>query len=497
MLSLIRHSEELAPNPFVKDCLTEAIIYSTDLIHDSVANTLQITIPRTGLIDKVDVNYSDARYSSIHLLGQLDVHVDGLLDSYRIPIEIQVRTVFEDAWGEIDHRYGYQSRRAIETPTSQPSPQIKAHLLALKKFVDACAEYADVIKDDATNNLGRQKLDKVVPLATDASIEHNLIEIGVPPDFIQRYMAARNIKALADNGNLTPSDKVATHIEAAKKFGLLQSESSDLSDYLTQGSSEAMLLRYYISMGEALCKLSTREKSYIEEAASIYIGLKPDYPTYPTIRFRLGQALSLLDRHEEALEVFRKCRRTIDKVKKFPAERRKYTLPDNDLNKILVGLPKLTGLTYWRMAEVALESGDLVKATQYLEQAYIKTEMALEHSDDTESVTIYNNLLYFSAEFEKVCQDHDLPRKGYFKDQIETCIAYIEERIDLATTSDTKKLDTLAYTYILINQPNKAKLVAERLSTVLLTRVSEENTQLDAGEVFILKRAQELLKKLT
>ena len=496
ILSLINHEEDLAPNPFVKGKLTEAIIYSTDLLHDSVANELKLTIPRTGLIDKVEVNYSEARYSSIHLLGQLNVAVEDMPTDYRIPIEIQVRTVFEDAWGEIDHQYGYQRRRANDDSVRQPSPQLKSHLLTLKKFVDACAEYADVIQEDATGSFERQKIDKVIPLASDELIEQNLREIGVLDEYIQRYLAIRSQKHLATTGNLSTDERLATYLDTAQKFSSMLTEAGDLENYFRDGSDASKLLYYYIAMGEALCKLSTRERAYIEDAATIYLKLKGKYAIYPVVRFRLGQAFSLLNRHEEALEIFRKCRRSISKVKNFPADRRRYTLPDSDLNHILIGLPKLTGITYWRMAEAAADQGEFHKAVQYLEQAYVKTEAALDHTQDQETLSIYNNLLYYAVELEKICVEATLPRAGQFHDRIDSCLGYVEQHLDIASTTETRTLDTLSFAYQFLDKPEKARTAAERLCAVMANQVSEGNKSLDEGEAFILNRAQEFLRSL-
>ncbi len=65
----------------------------------------------------------------------------------RVPIEIQIRNVFEDAWGEIDHKIRYSLNRSRAQNMTIESWQ--PHLNVLKSFADGCAQYAGVIKNQA------------------------------------------------------------------------------------------------------------------------------------------------------------------------------------------------------------------------------------------------------------------------------------------------------------------------------------------------------------
>ena len=498
ILNLISHSAELSPNPFLKGCLSEAIVYSPDTHKDSLTNELKIIIPRTKLIEEVEVQFSEAGYSSVHLVSKLNVHVDTISSGYYIPIEIQVRTVFEDAWGEIDHKYGYQSRRENDQDEKAPRYRpVKPHLLALKKFVDACAEYADVIKKEALGENEPQKLDKVIPLATDSIIRANLTDAGVISPFIDEYMSVRQIRAKADNGGLVADDKTLLYIEAASKFDLLLNEPGELRELLNTDSGAAKLLRYYITMDKALCQLSTGDAVYIEDAAKIYESLRLAYPKYPTIRFRLGQALGQLHRHEEAIAIFKRLIKSINFYKSLSESKRRVTLPDEDLHRICVHVPKLTGLSYWKLAEKArVEEGNLYKATQLLEQAYIKTLPALENvgSNPDERRPIINNLLYYAVEIEDLYRGHNSSSKGQYLSNIETHLNELASKIDISSETNIRQLDTLAYAYKLVGKNEEAQATAKQICLLMVEKISNEQGNIGSINALIFERAQNLLK---
>jgi len=148
------------------------------------------------------------------------------------------------------------------------------------------------------------------------------------------------------------------------------------------------------------------------------------------------------------------------------------------------------------MAEAAADQGEFHKAVQYLEQAYVKTEAALDHTQDQETLSIYNNLLYYAVELEKICVEATLPRAGQFHDRIDSCLGYVEQHLDIASTTETRTLDTLSFAYQFLDKPEKARTAAERLCAVMANQVSEGNKSLDEGEAFILNRAQEFLRSL-
>lgn len=71
--------------------------------------------PVETIPDGLDLRYSG--YSSIHYQLELDENSDATEGMKGLQIELQLRTILEEAWGEIDHKYRYvYSRRGIALP---------------------------------------------------------------------------------------------------------------------------------------------------------------------------------------------------------------------------------------------------------------------------------------------------------------------------------------------------------------------------------------------
>ena len=65
--------------------------------------------------DDIDLRYSG--YSSIHYQIELGENSDASLGLKGLQFELQLRTILEEAWSEIDHKYRYvHSRIGINLP---------------------------------------------------------------------------------------------------------------------------------------------------------------------------------------------------------------------------------------------------------------------------------------------------------------------------------------------------------------------------------------------
>ena len=62
-----------------------------------------------------DINLQYSGYSSIHYQIELGDNSDASQEFKRIQIELQLRTILEEAWGEIDHKYRYAYSRIGDT----------------------------------------------------------------------------------------------------------------------------------------------------------------------------------------------------------------------------------------------------------------------------------------------------------------------------------------------------------------------------------------------
>src|SRR5690606_34672281 len=185
VVALISHQDGLSPNPFIKQKIEEIIIFSPNPSNDSVVVEVQKVLASFGALGEIVKVKPSKGYSSIHIVARIVKEVPELANAgspYHIPVEVQIRTVFEDAWGEIDHKYGYVIRtdKSTNSPVNNPD-SVQAHLEILKKFSDACAEYADVIHREATAHVGGTTVVKgdVIPVSSEHEILGYLLNQGL------------------------------------------------------------------------------------------------------------------------------------------------------------------------------------------------------------------------------------------------------------------------------------------------------------------------------
>ncbi len=68
-----------------------------------------------GEVAPQDINLQYSGYSSIHYQVKLGDNSDASQEFKNIQIELQLRTILEEAWGEIDHKYRYAYSRIGDT----------------------------------------------------------------------------------------------------------------------------------------------------------------------------------------------------------------------------------------------------------------------------------------------------------------------------------------------------------------------------------------------
>ena len=124
------------------ECVTEAIVYQSkdnQEVYDAIYKFLSGHFVKNGF-DKqfVKIEKKDTKYSSVHFIILGQIHIGGEVKI--IPIEFQLRTVFEDAWGEIQHYLVYKNDRINGDPQKKMFGE--KMLESLKGFLDNCSDTA-------------------------------------------------------------------------------------------------------------------------------------------------------------------------------------------------------------------------------------------------------------------------------------------------------------------------------------------------------------------
>ena len=114
-----------------------------------------------------DINFQYSGYSSIHYQVKLGENSDVSEKFKRIQVELQLRTILEEAWGEIDHKYRYAYSRIGGTLPEH----IHSGFYNLSAYLQAAAMQAEQLcREVEAHRLSRgvkSKGKKAVPFASE------------------------------------------------------------------------------------------------------------------------------------------------------------------------------------------------------------------------------------------------------------------------------------------------------------------------------------------
>lgn len=466
IIDLIQHVSSVSPNAFQKGRIDEILIYTVNPLNDSLVNQVRLVTERKLHGRDITRPTQTSKYSSIHLVTGGGGCVSGLKGvdagiSYAIPIEVQIRTVFEDAWGEVDHKYGYSiNSKKSSAPNISNATSVLAHLRSLKRFTDACAEYADLIHAEANGDLD-VKVGGIKPVGSKQNVVDFLVEKSVNPALIEKYSGCRDIReeAYREEGGLEAKTLL---MRAAECF---HNSSKEYKDF--DSTSEEGVFYYFSQMGKAFCLMATLEPASISLANEVYDDLAKKYPASPMLMARLGFSqgkLGAIDdsisSYEKALKLIREAADDVDSI----------FLLDPDREYVQTTVPKLLGYQLWEKSEQSEQKEDRV---DLLVRAFESTNILSDVDvSDPERKHIMNNIIYYSLCLIKLLD----------KSEHEKYIAVIRENIDEFQAISRREgannighLDTLMKALVQVNRIDDAKSVADQLMSVIHSGNSKDS----------------------
>jgi tetratricopeptide (TPR) repeat protein len=394
------------------------------------------------------------------------------MPDYYLPLEIQIRTVFEDAWGEIDHRFGYPIRTGKESKEVVNNPGgVLEHLKILKNFTDSCANYSEVICQEARGELDisntKNSFIEVEP--TDALIDR-FRALGVANLSIQQYVDARILKL----ASLAGGKNIRKLYEAAEAFRLLT---------LTEPFESNFYL--YSKLNQAFCLLSTGVSAEIHVAKDMYVALQGLYPKHPLISYRLGQVYNKLGKIDDAISVFKRAWLQVIDYEKT-GEVGGDLLPDADYKHVRRYLPKLVGYNLWLQSEVKVgeEKRDL------LMEAYNTTLNCVGSEHEWPELSAHNNLLYYQVALTLFCDEIIDKKKNH-----ELGLKHLKAIDDCQNVDDITDLfymDTLSKAFYLYSNKAEGVSMAKRIIDQVLSGEFEQTSDKNALE--IAQEAKQLIE---
>jgi len=495
VLSAITHSNGIYPNPFSQANPEEVIIYKGMNAFDEMAPRLRDIASRICPGIPIKEEPSKEGYSSVHLVARLNVKpVSAPSADYKVPIEIQIRSVFEDAWGEIDHKFGYVKRTGKDAGKPINNPEfVLAHLKVLKRFSDACMEYADAIRIEAVGvppSLVATR--RVVSVASDHHILDRFKVLDVDDAAIKRYSDARDVKdKAAQLMSTNASEGKQQYLNAAELFRELaatfEAEKNEPSRTTVGGS----LVYYYTRMNEALCLMSTNERDQVVAAQGVYQGLDGAFPEYPLLKMRYGQALGKLGHLDEAVSKLREAGIAAERIAadfiNAPANEWPDRLPYTDYDHIVRSQPKLLGYHLWLKIRTLGDDAEESKRSLFKEAYEITSRglMATKHEPKQE-LSLHNNLLYYAlgcATREGLAGSKNGNDAEKLKVFIVEHVNYIEKNAPDLRVVEISTVDTMMKAYTFLGRKEDAAKAAKMLTEKCFKgNVSE----LDANETLKL-----------
>jgi tetratricopeptide (TPR) repeat protein len=363
---------------------------------------------------------------------------------------VQIRTVLEDAWGEVQHELMYKSRFGNpEAAMEGLHRNVNDQLRVWKELLDSCGNTADVIKElikeifksadsesgrafPSINNHQLTKLGLPAKLQKRINDEVDRIEAlyGELRDAAKKIPSEPSIAELVDIAvNLQDClDRVGTHPkrqDAEYHLGMEIALSllwigRLLQEQARQDPGEALValsdLRESLRNAHVLTRSADEVKDLpfaiesLDEAARRYFAFdnSSGHPGGSLLAFRLGEVLAARDEPELALSKFEEAFELLEKDPQFSSDHamRSY-------------IPRRLGFAYWEAAESIRQKGlgygsggfmlsrrrdTYIHAIQVTRAAYDAASAALGASPGRtdmrrEAQLSANNLLYYSIEF--------------------------------------------------------------------------------------------------
>lgn len=429
MLKLIEHDSD-GISPFTKDLVEEAIIYSPEVAGDTqaISNRVRAVLRSSGFEDVTHNEVMESMYSSIHLVVWCEVSHEN--KKSKVPVEIQIRTVFEDAWGEIDHKLRYKSDDIDENREAFP------HLNVLKSFTDGCSKYADLIKLDCAEQTTIH-VPRTMMRAKGAQDVLKLIG-EIEPSVVQQIGEAYSAQSLAFKE--VGKSRAPQFLDAAALFKNISINNPSLSE------NTGTLFNYYMTMERAFCYLESGDNGSLDKAVSIYLDMEKEYPTHPIITYRLAIALAAVQDEEEAIKALQRSKEKLD--------------PNTDDNWLTFSVHRRLGFLHWQVCTKIDMSAE--EKTNLLLLAYQETEKCLTYAGGAvDRKGALNNLVYFALDYFESEPSHRIKLP-----EVEEYFTEFEGIVNIST-ANIYQLDTLARVYLYQDNLSQAKIVARKIEELL------------------------------
>jgi hypothetical protein len=470
--------------------LKEFVIYTNRPPQDplSITDLTIEALERSGFKDHASTirepENRKSAYSSVHLVFDRDVdiqHTGKEPATELAKFEIQIRDIFEEGWGEVQHHllYSEKERTDFEDGTAEKDDGTgtwRSHLNALKTFVDGCSQHASIIRQHYDDSRRVPIATHVTQSVTDRVEDHRMViqelkRVGAPQKALEAISNAYTW--------LRSGEEAQTSVEKISRFEEA-SESFDAALKLLARKQRNVILptrlsvHYYLQIEYGNCKMAVaeargrvkkpglkRERLCHEAARDAYTDVANLYPNDPVAHIRLGKAQEKLAGSIAELEA---AKATIDRGIALIGDDQ---LTGSD-HWIAITSRIDQGFVLWRMAQKQRSESDPIALDLILEAAAANLEALQTWEAQSETVRLRednrlaahkaaSNLLFFGGKIVEANRETPSINRGTLR----RLIAFIPS-LAIDTHADFYKTrDNFLHAYRALGDEENARLLAE------------------------------------
>lgn len=451
-----------------KDSLTEVKIYTNrrtehDQIGLQIKSIVESEIQKRSLKVHVVHDSSKKAYSSVHFSFRTDNDVS---------LELQVRTAFEDAYGEIAHRVSYKKEKDLKNEN-----YMSDQLHILKQTIDASISHCDLIYKQVKKTLNGTR-NNVPPLFDN--VGELLKSLELDESFIKTYtQLSEKFSEIKLSG------------EIGKNVKALGNDFNKLQDGYSSQENQLSVIKYFCDMGYADALISTRLDDDLVEGFEIYSSLAEEHPTNPLIFYRIARIQELQGTYDLAKENYRKAFELSAEI----LEKKRYKkllVTKEQIELVYLHSPKLIGYCLWASFDT---SADPNKDLSVLAEAIVYTEQGEkinEKVNPSETHSCLNNLLYFRA----LQLRHDKLTDSNKKITLETYDNF-KESVKIRESNDERDWHTLAIAGHILEKPEQEVLLAANNVDKIIKEGIDTNFKLSKLHVKLLQSIHKIRNTYT
>src|SRR5205085_5476683 len=359
----------------------------------------------------LEVENKPSNYTSIHIVAW----ARGKYSSkYRtVPVEIQIRTAFEDVWGEIEHGLKYKPKGPAvdEDEEELQRSTITPHVNVLATLIDGMAQYSDQIKIQIDSPKER-RVRSIRSRLAEKPLERLIGTDGIPVELMELVRDAVGHSRMCFDEAAQTDYPMARHVAAKRRasddLATVASRVRQSTDVEEDKKREVL---YVLDMERALLLfeygngLAGRSgNGALVEASRIYSRVESEFPNRGAVQYRLAKVLDALGDSKAA---------------QYKLEQLVANMDKTDLHSshwVRAAARRYLGVLYWeegRQRGVANdgpeETGWPAESRELFGKAYALTKpilkMSVEGAADpnetlgiSESEKAVNNLLYYAVQ---------------------------------------------------------------------------------------------------